>query len=349
MGSTKPVHLMESMMKWLAMIGCVALSAGAALYAAGAMPQSDLISIAKLVRTFPSEEQMNQQHIVFHNTSKFAVSDRFIFVCDSGGQTIYCFDLDGHFIRRFGRPGQGPGEFSDPIFIFCYKSRVYITDRGNSRIQVFTEEGLWIEAWNLLRFVLSPAVTADTIMAESPDPRYLTDHSTPLFTFFNLRGEVIRSIPGYLEKSYPDMIKMFEGNYITMRSQGDIFHALQVYGNIYRIFDAKGDKIKEFKLERNPLKDEGYRKLRYLYAYPTFDINGDEILAYRISKGSIDIDAFNLDGRYIQTYRCPMDSTLTYFADDMKVVRRGESVFVYLLLNHPDNLVAVIELASSNR
>jgi hypothetical protein len=44
-----------------------------------------------------------------------------------------------------------------------------------------------------------------------------------------------------------------------------------------------------------------------------------------------------------------MDSTLSYFANDMKVVIRGENVYVYLLLLHPDNLIAVIELASSNR
>jgi hypothetical protein len=349
MGSTKLVHLKESMMKWLAMIGGVALLVGAVLYAAGAMPQSDLISTAKLVQTFPSEEQMNQQHIVFDNVSKFAVSDRFIFVCDQRAHTIYSFDFDGHFIRQFGRLGQGPGEFSDPLFIFWYKSSVYVTDRGNTRIQVFSEEGIWKEAWNLQRPVLSPAVTADTIMAESPDPRYLADHSVPLFTFFNLRGEVIRSIPGYLEKSYLDVIKMFEGNYVTLRTGGGAFHALQVYGDIYRIFDTKGNKVKELKLERNPLKDQGYRKLGYLYAYPTFDIDGDNILAYRIAKGSIDIDAFNSDGRYIQTYRCPMDSTLSYLADDMKVVRRGKNVYVYLLLIHPDSIVAVIELRPSNR
>jgi len=349
MGSTKSVHLKKSLMKWLAMIGGVALLVGAVLYAAGAMPQSDLISTAKLVQTFPSEEQMDQQNIVFDNISKFAVSDRFIFVCDQRAHTIYCFDFDGHFIRQFGRPGQGPGEFSDPLFIFWHKSRVYVTDRGNTRIQVFSEEGIWKEAWNLQRFVLSPAVTADTIMVESIDPRYLTDHSVPLFTFLSLRGEVIKSVPGYLEKSYSDMNKMIQGNYVTLRAEGGAFHALQVYGDIYRIFDTKGNKVKELKLERNPLKDQGYRKLGYLYAYPTFDIDGDNILAYRIAKGSIDIDAFNSDGRYIQTYRCPMDSTLSYLAGDMKVVRRGKNVYVYLLLIHPDSIVAVIELRSSNR
>jgi hypothetical protein len=336
------------MMKWLATIGGAALLMGAALYVAGGIPNSDPIRTAKLVQVFPSEEQMNQHHIAFHNISKFAVSDRFIFVCDTGDQSIYCFDLDGHFVRQFGRQGQGPGEFTRPVFIFWYKGRIYVTDRGNTRIQVFSEEGIWEEAWNLLRFALAPAVTADTIMVLSPDARYLRDSSTPLFTYFSLRGEVIRSIPGYLAKSYPDMIKMAEGNYVTLRAEGGAFHALQVYGAIYRIFDTKGNKVKEVTLDRNPLKSERYRKLGYLYSYPTFDINGDKILAHRIAKGSIDIDAFDSEGRYFQTYRCPMDSNLTYFANDMKVVRRGEKFYVYLLLLQPDSLVAIIELPSSN-
>jgi hypothetical protein len=335
-------------MKWLATIRGIALSAGAALCVAGGIPNSDPIRAAKLVQVFPSEEQMNQENIVFHNVSKFAVSDQFIFICDSSGQSIFCFDLDGHFIRQFGTPGQGPGEFANPVFIFWHKGKIYVTDRGNTRIQVFSEGGKWETAWNLLRFALAPAVTADTIMVQSPDPRYLNDTSAPLFIFYSLRGEVIKSIPGYLAKSYPTVIKMCEENYVTLRAEQGAFHALQVYGDIYRVFDIKGNKLKEVKLEKNPLKNENYRKLGYLYAYPTFDIDGSNILAYRISKGSIDIDAFDSDGRYFQTYRCLMDSGLSYFANDMKVVRRAEKVYVYLLLVHPDNLVAIIELPSSS-
>ena len=336
-------------MNRLVTIGGLALSLGAALCISGPIPHADTVTMARLVRTFPSEGQMNQHNIVFHNTSKFAASDRYVFVCDSDGQTIYCFDLGGHFVKQFGRPGQGPGEFSNPIFIFWYKNRVYVTDRGNTRIHVFSEEGIWEESSNLLRFILTPAVTSDTIMAESPDPRYLNDRSAPLFTFLNLRGERVRSIPGYLDESYPDMKRLFEANYVTLRSEGGVFHALQVYGAIYRIFDTKGNKIKEVSLERNPLKDENYKRLRYLYAYPTFDMNGDEILAYRISKGSIDIDAFDSDGKYMKTHRCPMDPALSYFANDMKLIRVGENIYVYLLLIHPENTMAVIELASSNR
>jgi|WetSurSiteA1Bulk_404760.scaffolds.fasta_scaffold04802_2 hypothetical protein len=332
-----------------AIFGSSVLLLGVLLFSAEATPNPDQITMAKLVHLFPSEEQMNQCHIVFHNPSKFAVSDRYVFICDSGGQTIYYFDLDGNFIGQFGRPGQGPGEFTDPVFIIWYKSRVYVTDRGNTRIQVFSEDGIWKETWNPLRYILSPAVDSDTIMVESPEAKYLQDQSASLFTFFNLHGEVVRTIPGYLKKTYSDSRKLFEENYVTLRSAGGVFHSLQVYGDIYRVFGTEGNKIKEFKLERDPLKEERYRKLGYLYAYPTYDISDDKILAYRISKGSIEVDNFNMDGKYIQTYRCPMNPSLIYFANDMKIVRRSDKVYVYLLLIQPDSLVAVIELGSLGR
>jgi peptidylamidoglycolate lyase len=58
------------------------------------------------------------------------------------------FDAAGGFVREWGRPGRGPGQFNVPHGIAVDSSgRVYVADRGNARLQVFDSTGRFLEAW----------------------------------------------------------------------------------------------------------------------------------------------------------------------------------------------------------
>ncbi len=49
---------------------------------------------------------------------------------------------DGNWIKSWGEPGDGPGQFNTPHSIAVdAQGRVYVADRGNRRIQVFDGEG----------------------------------------------------------------------------------------------------------------------------------------------------------------------------------------------------------------
>jgi DNA-binding beta-propeller fold protein YncE len=51
-------------------------------------------------------------------------------------------DKDGNWIKSWGEPGTGPGQFNTPHSIATDdKGNVYVADRGNGRIQVFDGEG----------------------------------------------------------------------------------------------------------------------------------------------------------------------------------------------------------------
>ena len=51
-------------------------------------------------------------------------------------------DKDGNWIKSWGEPGSGPGQFSVPHSIAVdAKGNVYVADRGNRRIQVFDGDG----------------------------------------------------------------------------------------------------------------------------------------------------------------------------------------------------------------
>jgi hypothetical protein len=57
-----------------------------------------------------------------------ALSDREVFVCDSGNIRIQVFDLKGRFVRMWGERGRGHGQFHKPIAIAVLRNRVFVAD-----------------------------------------------------------------------------------------------------------------------------------------------------------------------------------------------------------------------------
>ena len=76
-----------------------------------------------------------------------------IFVSDGyGGHRVHKFNSKGELMHSWGKQGSGPGEFALLHNIWVDKnSRVYICDRENDRIQIFSENGDFIEEWTDLR------------------------------------------------------------------------------------------------------------------------------------------------------------------------------------------------------
>ncbi len=75
-----------------------------------------------------------------------------IFISDGhGGDSnarILKFTKDGKFIKTWGKKGSGPGEFDTPHNLaFDSRGRLFVADRGNSRIQIFDQEGTFLEQW----------------------------------------------------------------------------------------------------------------------------------------------------------------------------------------------------------
>jgi len=77
-----------------------------------------------------------------------------IFVEDGhGGETnsrIVKFAPDGKFIKTFGTKGTGPGELSSDMHSLAMdsKGRLFVADRGNARIQIFDQDGKFIDQWH---------------------------------------------------------------------------------------------------------------------------------------------------------------------------------------------------------
>lgn len=58
------------------------------------------------------------------------------------------FRADGTFIKSWGSAGSGPGEFDLPHDISIdSQDRIFVADRSNYRIQIFDQEGNYIDSW----------------------------------------------------------------------------------------------------------------------------------------------------------------------------------------------------------
>jgi hypothetical protein len=60
------------------------------------------------------------------------------------------FDKNGDWVKQWGMPGKGQGEFNTPHSIAAdAKGNIYVADRGNRRIQVFDPEGTFLREFTI--------------------------------------------------------------------------------------------------------------------------------------------------------------------------------------------------------
>jgi streptogramin lyase len=69
-------------------------------------------------------------------------------VADSTVGRVVKFSKNGAFIKAWGKRGKGPGEFDTPHAIAMdSQGRIFVADRGNNRIQIFDQDGNYIDQW----------------------------------------------------------------------------------------------------------------------------------------------------------------------------------------------------------
>jgi len=85
-----------------------------------------------------------------------------IYVCDGyGNARVHRFDPAGRLLASWGTSGDADGAFNLPHGITVgLDGRVYVADRENSRVQVFTAEGRFLAAWTDVARPMQVAVDA---------------------------------------------------------------------------------------------------------------------------------------------------------------------------------------------
>ncbi|MFP6763935.1 MAG: peptidyl-alpha-hydroxyglycine alpha-amidating lyase family protein [Planctomycetaceae bacterium] len=71
-----------------------------------------------------------------------------LFITDGyGNARVHRFSAAGELIQSWGSPGNAPGQFHVPHGIASDGERLYVADRENSRVQIFTPDGRLTAIW----------------------------------------------------------------------------------------------------------------------------------------------------------------------------------------------------------
>ncbi len=148
----------------------------------------------KIVQTIGTPMQAGNDETHFARPTDIAwLPDGTFFVSDGYVNTrVVKFDKNGKFLMTWGQKGTPPNE-KRPSYMNTVHAvvvdknrRVYISDRANSRVQVFDENGKFIEAWPNVRRPYSFLLTEDQHL-------WVADGTTQKFTKFDTSGKLLYS------------------------------------------------------------------------------------------------------------------------------------------------------------
>jgi DNA-binding beta-propeller fold protein YncE len=123
----------------------------------------------------------------------FVDDDGSVYVADGyRNSRIVQFSADGTFIRAIGgTSGDGPGEFDLPHSVVVdSEGRIIVADAGNSRMQVFDNEGNFVEEWTDF-----PSTPRGAVDIDADDTLYISHVDSEAVTIMR-DGEVLEVVYG---------------------------------------------------------------------------------------------------------------------------------------------------------
>ena len=142
-------------------------------------------SEGRLLRSLGTRDQAAMQAPFNHPADVCVAPSGELYVADGyGNSSVHRFSAAGDYISSFGSPGSGPGQFRVPHSVrVSSDGRVYVADRENHRVQVFTAEGQFVTEWTDFKCPMGVHIDAAQVV-------YVTDQ-IPRISLYTLDGELL--------------------------------------------------------------------------------------------------------------------------------------------------------------
>lgn len=177
-----------------------------------------------------------------------------IFVSDGyGNRRVVHFTKDGKFVKAFGTAGPKPGQFVLPHAIVVDSSGIlYVADRNSGRIQLFDQQGKFLDQWSNVLMPWGLSVTRDDeLWTCGSSPHWWFRHGKypefkdQVLMKFNKTGRVLQTWVLPLadigpDKDHPDTSKQKPGE-----TAGAHCIAQDSRGNVY-VGDIYGERAQKF-------------------------------------------------------------------------------------------------------
>jgi|WetSurSiteA1Bulk_404760.scaffolds.fasta_scaffold09307_3 hypothetical protein len=198
----------------------------------------------------PSQESNDSAYKLSDPSYMEMVSVDEIYVTDAQERALFCLNTKGVILKRIGRYGQGPGEFSQPIYIAADGlKRVYVFDGGNQRISLFDTKSGFLSAFRA--FGPCHSLDVDNLGA-CYIAFYGNDPSAPLIEIFNNTGSKIGQLGSRLSATSPGSFNDVD----ICVSDGRVYIAWKTYPLIRR-YDPAGGLEFEHKLDFGLMREFG--------------------------------------------------------------------------------------------
>jgi len=261
--------------------------------------------------------------------------DENIITMDNEEGCIRIFDKTGQLLRRFGRKGQGPGEFQNVTYLSVIEGdKIGVVDRSNHRLSHFSRDGKCLkevklrEYWDVYRikadsqgFLYANYVTWNQTENEvgfTVDLIKFDQGFEPVMTMGSLedsskRNEVIMVDKrfGYDVRSDDVLVWGINTEYVLhfVNTDGKVIRKIVKDYNPERLTEE--DRKWHYKVlfgdrKLPPQVKLKYPKHYYPYAYLICDDEGRiYVRTYeKASKGEYFFDVFDSEGRYIAKFPC---------------------------------------------
>ncbi len=209
----------------------------------------------KLLQTLGTRGEKGEDETHFNMPTDMAITPAGdIFVTDGyGNRRIVHFDKTGKFIKAWGKYGSGPGEFVLPhAIVLDSRGLLYVADRNSGRIQIFDQQGKFIDQWTGLIMPWGLSITKDDeLWVCGSSPHWWRRHGKypefkdQIFMKIDSQGRVKRiwTIPlGDIgdDKNNPDVSRLKPGEAVGIHAIAE-----DAKGNIYlgEIYSERAQKF----------------------------------------------------------------------------------------------------------
>jgi DNA-binding beta-propeller fold protein YncE len=130
-------------------------------------------------------------------TDIIAAPDGSYFMSDGyGNARVHKFSADLQLVKSWGEPGTGPGQFNLPHGLWIdRRGRLLVADRENDRVQVFDQDGKFLEIWPV------ELIGVAFFYVDDEDIAYVPEHNAGMISILTLDGERLARWGGEIHKS----------------------------------------------------------------------------------------------------------------------------------------------------
>ena len=138
-----------------------------------------------------------------------------LLVSEHAGDRLALLDNNAHFVKYIGSKGRGNGQLVGPLYLAQdYLERIYVTDYGNRRIDVFDKDGEAVFFFGTTKADFA-GLKGPTGIALTEERVFVADDQTGCIYEFDRAGNYIRELvePGTFKK--PEALKYWNGSLIV--------------------------------------------------------------------------------------------------------------------------------------